>query len=120
MEGELGGVLVDVEGLGGKALELVVLEVELHKGIEELELDLGALVLLDVVGIDADRVVDVVVQGATLSSSGAVSATSSGSLSLLLAACGEERQRARSEGAADERATTDYGLVLHFSHAILL
>ena len=113
LEGELGGVVVGLEGLASQRNDLALLVVVLGQSIKQLVLDLSALVLLDVVGVDADRVVDVEVQRRT--------GIRTGSVATLLAACGKKSHGARSEGAANKGATTHNGLVEHrISHAILL
>ena len=113
LEGELGGVVVSLEGLASQRNDLALLVIVLRQSVEELVLDLSALILLDVVGVDADRVVDVEVQRRT--------GLRSGSVAALLAACGKKSHGARSEGAANKGATTHNGLVEHrISHAILL
>ena len=66
VEGELGGVGVGLPGLGGLRDELLLLPVIAQQGVEELGLDLGALGLLGVVGVDGDGLVDVELEGATL------------------------------------------------------
>ena len=113
LEGELGGVVVSLEGLASQRNDLALLVVVLGQSIKQLVLNLSALVLLDVVGVDADRVVDVEVQRRT--------GLRTGSVAALLAACGKKSHGARSEGAANKGATTHNGLVEHrISHAILL
>ena len=113
LEGELGGVVVGLEGLASQRDDLALLEVVLGQSVKQLVLDLGALILLDVVGVDADRVVDVEVQRRT--------GLRTGSVAALLAACGKKSHGARSKGAANKGATTHNGLVEHrISHAILL
>ena len=113
LEGELGGVVVSLKGLASQRNDLALLGVVLRQSVEELVLDLSALILLDVVGVDADRVVDVEVQRRT--------GVRSGSVAALLAARGKKSHGARSEGAANKGATTHNGLVEHrISHAILL
>ena len=113
LEGELGGVVVSLKGLAGQRNDLALLGVVRGQRVEELVLDLSALVLLDVVGVDADRVVDVEVQRRT--------GLRTGSVATLLAARGKKSHGARSEGAANKGATTHNGLVEHrISHAILL
>ena len=113
LEGELGGVVVSLEGLASQRNDLALLVIVLRQSVEELVLDLSALILLDVVGVDADRVVDVEVQRRT--------GLRTGSVAALLAACGKKSHGARSEGAANKGATTHNGLVEHrISHAILL
>ena len=113
LEGELGGVVVGLEGLASQRDDLALLGVVRGQSIEQLVLDLSALILLDVVGVDADRVVDVEVQRRT--------GLRTGSVAALLAACGKKSHGARSKGTADKGATTHNGLVEHrISHAILL
>ena len=113
LEGELGGVVVSLKGLASQRNDLALLGVVLRQSVEELVLDLSALILLDVVGVDADRVVDVEVQRRT--------GLRTGSVAALLAACGKKSHGARSKGTADKGATTHNGLVEHrISHAILL
>ena len=93
--------------------DLALLVIVLRQSVEELVLDLSALILLDVVRVDADRVVDVEVQRRT--------GVRSGSVAALLAARSKKSHGARSEGAANKGATTHNGLVEHrISHAILL
>jgi len=74
LEGELGGVVVSLKGLASQRNDLALLGVVLRQSVEELVLDLSALILLDVVGVDADRVVDVEVQRRTGVRSGSVAA----------------------------------------------
>ena len=113
LEGELGGVVVGLKGLASQRNDLALLGVIRGQSVKELVLDLSALVLLDIVGVDADRVVDVEVQRRT--------GLRTGSVAALLAACGKKSHGARSEGAANKGATTHNGLVEHrISHAILL
>ena len=113
LEGELGGVVVSLKGLASQRNDLALLVIVLRQSVEELILDLSALILLDVVGVDADRVVNVEVQRRT--------GLRTGSVAALLAACGKKSHGARSEGAANKGATTHNGLVEHrISHAILL
>ena len=113
LEGELGGVIVGLEGLASQRDNLALLVVVGGQSVEQLVVDLGALILLDVVGVDANRVVNVEVQRRT--------GLRTGSVAALLAACGKKSHRARSEGAANKGATTHNGLVEHrISHAILL
>ena len=113
LEGKLGGVVVGLKGLASQRNDLALLGVVRGQSVKELVLDLSALVLLDIVGVDADRVVDVEVQRRT--------GLRTGSVAALLAACGKKSHGARSEGAADKGATTHNGLVEHrISHAILL
>ena len=110
-------VLGNRVALGRGVGPLVLLEVPVDQGVEEDLADLGALGLLQVVGVDGNRVVDVEHQG--VASGGGVvgsGATGAGGSGLLLAARGKRGQRARGEGAAHERTTGDLG----FSHAILL
>ena len=113
LEGELGSVVVGLERLTSQRDDLALLVIVLGQSVEELVLNLSALVLLDVVRVDADRVVDVEVQRRT--------GLGTGSVAALLAACGKKSHGARSEGAANKGATTHNGLVEHrISHAILL
>ena len=113
LEGKLGGVVVGLKGLASQRNDLALLGVISGKSVKELVLDLSALVFLDIVGVDADRVVDVEVQRRT--------GLRTGSVAALLAACGKKSHGARSKGAADKGATTHNGLVEHrISHAILL
>ena len=113
LEGELGGVVVGLEGLASQRDNLALLGVIRGQSVEQLVVNLSALVLLDVVGVDADRVVDVEVQRRT--------GLRTGSVAALLAACGKKSHGARSKGTADKGATTHNGLVEHrISHAILL
>ena len=113
LEGELGGVVVGLKGLASQRNDLALLVVVLGQSIKQLVVDLSALILLDVVGVNADRVVDVEVQRRT--------GLRTGSVAALLAACGKKSHGARSEGAANKGATTHNGLVEHrISHAILL
>ena len=113
LEGELGGVVVGLKGLASQRNDLALLGVIRGQSVKELVLDLSALVLLDIVGVDADRVVDVEVQRRT--------GLRTGSVAALLAACGKKSHGARSKGTADKGATTHNGLVEHrISHAILL
>lgn len=65
LEGELGGVVVGLEGLASQRDDLTLLGIIRGQSVEELVVDLSALVLLDVVRVDADRVVDVEVQRRT-------------------------------------------------------
>ena len=118
MEGELGSVVAGIPGLGGKTDDLVLVVVKVSQRIEQLEGNLRALVLLDVIGIDADGIIDVVVDGGTR---GCAGSGASGAGAALLAAGSQECERARSEGAAHESATTHNGLMeFEISHAILL
>ena len=113
LEGKLGGVVVGLKRLASQRNDLALLGVIRGQSVKELVLDLSALVLLDIVGVDADRVVDVEVQRRT--------GLRTGSVAALLAACGKKSHGARSEGAANKGATTHNGLVEHrISHAILL
>ena len=118
MEGELGSVVAGIPGLGSKTDDLVLVVVEVGQRIEQLEGNLSTLVLLDVIGIDADGVVDVVVDG---TARGGAGSGTSGAGAALLAASGQECERARSKGAAHKSATTHNGLMeFEISHAILL
>ncbi len=120
LEGELSGLVVGLEALASQRNNLFLVVVIAGQRIEQLEADLRALVLLDVIGVDAGGVVNVVAQRAT-GSSGGIGARASARRAVLLAASSEKRERARSEGAAHEGATTHNGLVeLKVSHAILL
>ena len=113
LEGKLGGVVVGLKGLASQRNDLALLGVVRGQSVKELVLDLSALVLLDIVGVDADRVVDVEVQRRT--------GLRTGSVATLLATCGKKSHGARSKGAANKGATTHNGLVEHrISHAILL
>ena len=113
LEGKLGGVVVGLKRLASQRNDLALLGVISGQSVKELVLDLSALVLLDIVGVDADRVVDVEVQRRT--------GLRTGSVAALLAACGKKSHGARSKGAANKGATTHNGLVEHrISHAILL
>ena len=113
LEGKLGGVVVGLKGLASQRNDLALLGVIRGQSVKELVLDLSALVLLDIVGVDADRVVDVEVQRRT--------GLRTGSVAALLAACGKKSHGARSKGTANKGATTHNGLVEHrISHAILL
>ena len=115
VEGELGGVVVDLVVLAGKALELAGLEVILRQRVKELEADLGALVLLQVERVDADRVVDVVAKGAAGGRSGL---TVGGSLpAALLAAASEHGERTRGDAALHEVAASDTAHLL-LSHTV--
>ena len=118
VEGELSGVVVRLPALARERLELAGLEVVLGKGVEQLEADLGALVLLQVVRLDADRVVDVVAQGAALGATSGCGTTGRGAT---LGATRERGERASSEGSAHEVTAVEHRLLLlEICHAFLL
>jgi len=96
MEGELVAGLVDLEGLAGRGDDLALLEVIVDERVEELVLDLGALGLLRVIGVDGDRVVDVEVKDVARRCC-RTAAAAAGS-SVVLAARRQSRERARSSG----------------------
>ena len=116
VEGELGGFVVGLPRVGRLRDELVGVIVEVGEGVEQDVADLGALVLVEVVGIDAVRVGDVVLDGAVGRSLGAV-AGSGGAAVGLLAAGGEGREGAGGEAALHEVTAGD-AVVRDLSHKI--
>ena len=106
VEGPLGGVGAGLPGLGGLGDDLLLVPVVVGEGVEQDVLDLGALGLLGVVGIDGDGVIDVELHGATGSGTGA------GTGVLLSAAC-EGSERTCGEAARDEGTTTHHQLIRH-------
>ena len=113
VEGVGQAVIRDVPGLGGLGDDLARLPVVVGQGVEEHVLDLGALILLGVVRIDGDRVVDVLLEGATSRGSGTGSAgrTRVRGGGLLLAASRQSGQRAGSKPTLHEGATRN--LICH-------
>ena len=113
VEGVLGGVVVGLPGIGDQALELLGLEVIGGQRIEQLELNLRALGLLRVVGVDANRVVDVEIDGGTTSSTG------TGIRTALLATSGKSSESAGCKRTADKCATAHHHVIGSHKTAIL-
>ena len=113
VEGELGGIVVSLPLIGDEALELLGLEVVGGQRVEQLELNLRALGLLRVVGVDADGVVDVEVDG------GATSSTGTGIRTALLATSGKSGKSAGCKRTADKCATAHHHVIGSHKTAIL-
>ena len=113
VEGELGGVVIGLPGIGNQALELLGLKVIGGQRVEQLELDLRALRLLRIVGVDADGIVDVEVDG------GARSSTRAGIGAALLAAGSESCESTGRKRTADKCATAHHQVIGSHKTAIL-
>ena len=105
VEGELGGVVVDLPGLGGLRNDLLLVPVVVAQRVEEDVLDLRALGLLGVVGVDSDGVVDVELHAAVVG-------TGLAGTTLLAAGC-ERSECACGQAALHEGATAHHELVCH-------
>jgi hypothetical protein len=103
VEGELGGLGVGLPAGGRVGDELAALEVVVGEGVEELVLDLGALVLLRVVGVDALGVAQVPVERLP-GARAALGATGK-------ARASERSERARRQAALDKGAAAHHCLI---------